>query len=158
MCNPEPVSETENSSFHQAESLPYHSVRKYQLRVRRQKLVVERERSRGSASTQECLPGRHHANRPVAAGIHATARRSGAASALTSDPLPWRACPQREVALCERAGSTGEHKRTCSRSRVSFAVLTQTNLRRRFSSVFCPQSSVFRLTSTSNTARSVAHA
>jgi len=33
------------------------------------------------------------------AGIHAAPGRAGTASALTSDPLPWRARAQHEVAL-----------------------------------------------------------
>jgi hypothetical protein len=67
------------------------------VRIRGQRTEDRSSESReneagGSASTEECLPRRHHAYRHVAAGIHAAPGRSGAASALTSDPLPWRAC------------------------------------------------------------------
>ena len=50
-------------------------------------------------ATEESVQRRHHSCRHVAAGVHAAAGRAGAAAALTSDPLPWRAGAEREVAL-----------------------------------------------------------
>ena len=41
------------------------------------------------ASLRSC--SEHEFGEPGAAGIHAAARRPGAPSAVTSDPLPWRA-------------------------------------------------------------------
>jgi hypothetical protein len=103
----------------------------------------------GGASTEECLPEWHHPNRPVAAGIQAATHRPGAAAALTSDPIPWRARAQRKVALVNRAGSG--RQRTPSPSPAwragtdELGAFTQTGLRQRFSSVFCLLSSVLCL-------------
>ena len=56
-------------------------------------------RRRCRVATEEHIQRRHHPYRHVAAGIHAAPRRPGALSALTSDPLPWRARTECEVAF-----------------------------------------------------------
>jgi hypothetical protein len=97
--------------------------------------AIANERLRRNHAGQVVL---HHPRRDVAAGVHATPRRPGAAPQAASDPLSRRARPQRQAAAAIVPSPAGRKRaRSRARARASFArahelgALAQTGFRHR---------------------------
>ena len=74
-----------------------------------QRTVECEPRGASDAQAQDTLPQRHYTHCDVADGVHATARRTGAAPALTLDTLSWGAGAECEIAFGGGAGAGAEY-------------------------------------------------